>query len=295
MKRVAGLAAVVLIAVVSLVAPRATANIIDGTDDRDSLLTLGPELGLRGDEINRIRRVSGYVGCFLPSPSLGSAALFLTNRQIVTAAHVFFESNGTLRSKCFFKNQTDDPVMVDLLLDPRNARFGANPPKPGSNTDFAVVRLAAPIPGAEPFPVAPGVPVKAGDRLIVVTAHPAGMEREVDNSIPVVQPCKIRRVPVSTGITSFFRTDCDATGSSSGGMNLSRVGGELVFRGVTITTGLWREPSMKGAPYNEKAGSVTTALGVDAAILEAGKALRFAMLPGGPITTLVPSCPSSLR
>jgi hypothetical protein len=99
------------------------------------------------------------------------------------------------------------------------------------------------------------------------------MEREVDNGVPVVQACRIRRVPVSTGITSFYRTDCDATGSSSGGMNLSRVEGELVFRGITITTGLWREPGMKGAPYSEKAGSVTTALGTDAAILEAGKAL----------------------
>lgn len=254
-------------------APAATANIIDGSDDRDSLLTLGPELGLRADEINRIRRVSGYVGCFLPSPSLGTGALFLTNGQILTAAHVFFEPSGTPRTKCFFKNQTDDPVMVDLLLDAKNARFGASPPKAGSNSDFAVVRLAEPIDGAEPFPVAPEVPVKTGDRLIVVTAHPAGMEREVDNGVPVVQACRIRRVPVSTGITSFYRTDCDATGSSSGGMNLSRVEGELVFRGITITTGLWREPGMKGAPYSEKAGSVTTALGTDAAILEAGQAL----------------------
>lgn len=273
MKRPAALFAGLLGLAAAALAPAATANIIDGTDDRDSLLTLGPELGLRADEINRIRRVSGYVGCFLPSPSLGTGALFLTNGQILTAAHVFFEPSGTKRTKCFFKNQTDDPVMVDLLVDPKNARFGGSPPKAGSNSDFAVVRLAEPIDGAEPFPVAPEVPVKAGDRLIVVTAHPAGMERAVDNGVPVVQACKIRRVPASTGITSFYRTDCDATGSSSGGMNLSRVGGELVFRGVTITTGLWREPSMKGAPYNEKAGSVTTALGTDAAILEAGKAL----------------------
>ena len=272
MKGPARLACVVILLGAAL-APAATANIIDGSDDRDSLLVLGPELGLRADEINRIRKVSGYVGCFLPSPSLGTGALYLTNGQILTAAHIFFEPSGKRRSKCFFKNQTDDPVMVDLLLDAKNARFGASPPKAGSNTDFAVVRLAAPVAGGEPFPVAPEVPGKAGGRLVVVTAHPAGMERAVDNGVPVVQACKVRRVPVSTGITSFYRTDCDATGSSSGGMNLSRIEGELVFRGVTITTGLWREPSMKGAPYNEKAGSVTTALGTDAAILEAGKAL----------------------
>jgi hypothetical protein len=254
----------------------APANIIDGADDRESLLVIGPKLGLSAEEMARIRKVSGYVGCLTPSPSVGAGALFLTDRQILTAAHIFFEPDGTRRSKCFFKNQDRKPVMVDLLVDDRNARFGALPPKAGSNSDFAVVRLAEPIDGGEPFAVAPGVPVKAGDKLIVVTAHPAGMEREVDNGTPVVQGCKVRRVPVSTGITSFYRSDCDATGSSSGGMNLSRVNGELVFRGVTITTGLWRDDKLKGAPYNEKAGSVTTALGTDAAILKAGRSLAAA-------------------
>ena len=100
------------------------------------------------------------------------------------------------------------------------------------------------------------------------------MEKEVPNEVPVAQGCRVRRVPVSTSITSFYRSDCDASGSSSGGMNLSRVNGELVFRGVTITTGLWREPSMVGAPYDEKRGSVTTSLGTDEAILEAGRKLE---------------------
>jgi hypothetical protein len=50
-------------------------NVIDGTDDRDSLLALGPSLGLSPEEIDRIRTVSGYVGCLSPSPSLGSGAL----------------------------------------------------------------------------------------------------------------------------------------------------------------------------------------------------------------------------
>src|SRR5690606_12999273 len=75
-------------------------NIIDGTDDRDSLLTLGPRLGLSPDEIARIRTVSGFVGCLSPSPSLGSGALFLNNRQILTAGHIFFEPSGRPRSKC---------------------------------------------------------------------------------------------------------------------------------------------------------------------------------------------------
>ena len=257
----------------ALAAPGATANIIDGSDDRDSLIELGPTLGLSGDEIDRIRKVSGFVGCFLPTPSLGSGALFINNRQILTAGHVFFEDSGERRTNCFFKTQGQPSVKVDLLVG--EAKFGANPPKAGSNYDFAIVPLAQPIDGAEPFPVEEGVKVKNGDALIVVTAHPAGMEKVVPNEVPVVQGCTVRRVPVSTSITSFYRTDCDASGSSSGGMHLSRVNGQLVYRGVTITTGLWRDPGLKGAPYDEKRGSVTTALGTDAAILEAGRTLAI--------------------
>ena len=46
-----------------------------------------------------------------------------------------------------------------------------------------------------PFPVDDAVPVKAGDDLIVVTAHPAGMDKEIDQGVPVVQGCKVSRAP----------------------------------------------------------------------------------------------------
>lgn len=248
-------------------------NIIDGADGRDSLAAIGPALGLTDAEIARVRKVSGHVGCFLPSPSVGTGALFLTNRQIITAGHILFDPSGQPRSKCFFRNQDIEPMTIDLLLGPEHTRFGANPPRAGSNQDFAVVRLAAPVPDAEPFPVDEGTPIRKGDELIVITAHPAGMERDVDPGIPVAQKCTVRRVPISPSDTSFFRTDCDATGSSSGSMNLARVDGQLVFRGVTITTGPWREEHFRGAPYDERGGSVTTALGTDAAILDAGQSL----------------------
>ena len=256
--------------------PLVRVNIIDGEDGRDALTRLGPSLGLGPADIDRIRMVSGYVGCLSPSPSVGSAALFLDNQQILTAAHVFFEPGGKRRWKCFFKNQAAEPEMIDLLVDDANARFGSKRPKPGSNNDYAVVRLATPLAGATPFPVLADVPVRSGEKLIVVTAHPADMAREIDRGMPVVQGCTVRRKPVSTEKTSFFRTDCDATGASSGGMNLARIDGTLAFRGITITTGPWRDPGLMGAPYNEKGGSVTTALGTDAAVLAAGRSLAGA-------------------
>jgi len=248
-------------------------NIIDGADERDSILVIGPTLGLTGADIARIRHVSGHVGCFLPSPSVGTGALFLTDNQIITAGHILFERSGEPRSKCFFRTQDPEPLTIDLLLGPENVRVGKIPPRAGSNDDYAIVRLAVPVPDAEPFPVDTDHAIAKGDNLIVITGHPAGMEREVDAGIPVAQGCTVRRVPISTEATSFYRTDCDATGSSSGGMHLSRVNGRLVFRGITITTGPWQDESFHGAPYDERGGSVTTALGTDAAILEAGTSL----------------------
>jgi hypothetical protein len=245
-------------------------NIIDGADNRGSLLALGPSLGLSTVEIARIRKVSGHVGCFAPVPKVGSAALFLTNGQILTAAHIFFDGSAP-QSKCYFRAQTPGAGWVALLTDRTNARFGAAVPKPGSNNDWAIARLATPLAGADPFPVDPTRPA-AGDQLIVVSAHPVGME-SVPLDVPVVQRCTVRRAPKSSSTTSFYRTDCDASAGSSGGMHLFRVDGELVFRGVTISTGPSEDRNLRGAPYNETAGSVTTALGADAAILAAGRAL----------------------
>ena len=249
------------------------ANVIDGADERDSILKIGASLGLTSAEISRIRHVAGHVGCFLPSPSVGTGTLFLTSRQIITAGHILFDPSGEPRSKCFFRTQDPEPIMIDLLLGPENTRFGATPPRAGSNDDYAIVRLAEAVPDADPFPVSEDEPVQAGDALIVITAHPAGMEREVDAHIPVAQGCAVRRAPKSSAATSFYRTDCDASGSSSGGVHLAKVNGRLVLRGVTITSGPWQDRRFHGAPYDEKGGSVTTALGVDGAILAAGRSL----------------------
>jgi hypothetical protein len=97
---------------------------------------------------------------------------------------------------------------------------------------------------------------------------------EVPPEMPVVQGCTVRRAPRSSSSTSFYRTDCDASPASSGGMHLHRgADGVLRFRGMTISTGPSADAALRGAPYDEKAGSVTTALGTDAAILAAGRQL----------------------
>jgi hypothetical protein len=264
---------VILSAVLALFlsAPVVPANIIDGTDDRGSLLALGPSLGLSAGEIARIRKVSGHVGCFDPLPKVGSGALYLTGDLILTAAHIFFE-NGKRETKCFFRAQTPGAGWVELKTDKANARFGSSNPRPGSNNDWAIVRLSVPVAGVAPFPV-DDTPRRAGDALIVLSAHPTGME-DVPLDVPVVQGCMVRRVPVSSEATTFYRTDCDASPASSGGMHLFRgADGALRFRGMTISTGPWADGGLVGAPYNEKAGSVTTALGTDAAILAAGREL----------------------
>lgn len=288
----------------------AAANVIDGSDDRDSLTAAAGRLGLDAAEVARIRKATGFVGCLSPSPAMGTGVLFLDGAQVLTAAHILFEPSGRPRSKCFFKNQDADPVVVDLVTGDGYARFGAARPKPGSAEDYAVVRLAAPVAGALPFGAAEAPPV-AGERLVVITAHPAGMAKEVDKGVPVAQGCAIRRVPVpapgaspkpgaplkpgaspgnaataaAAGPAQPFRTDCDATGSSSGGANLTRLGGgqgPLVLRGITISTGPWRNPKLAGAPYDERKGSFTTALDVSGAVAAAGRDLARTAPPPPP-------------
>jgi len=251
------------------VAAPATANIIDGKDDRGPLPALAASLGLSAQEVARIRAVSGHVSCFGTRPATASASLFLTSGLILTAGHTFFE-NGRVAEKCFFRPQSEGSDWIPLRTDAANARFGASPPKPGSNDDWAVVRLASPVRGAKPFPPA-GVRPKVGEPLIALAALAGDLPG--DPAVPFATPCKVRRVPVSSAKTSFYRSDCDAAGGASGGMHLSRLGGALLFRGITITTGPWRDPAFRGKPYDEKAGSVTTALGTDAAILAAARSL----------------------
>jgi hypothetical protein len=267
----------ILAAIVVAIPHVLPANIIDGGDERGSLLAIGPSLGLSAGEIARIRKVSGHVGCFEPQPVVASGALYLADDLVLTAAHTFFTREGRPASKCFFRPQSPGSDWMPLRTDAANARFGAVPPTPGSNNDWAIVRLVTSVAGAEPFSPAE-TPPKTGEKLIVVTAHPAGMET-MDPNVPVVQGCAVRRVPISSSSTSFYRSDCDATGASSGGMHLARIGGVLAFRGITISTGPWRDPALAGAPYDEKAGSVTTALGTDAAVLAAGRALAGKQRP----------------
>jgi len=59
-----------------------------------SILAVGPSLGLSADEIARIRKVSGHVGCFEPRPEVGSGALFLSGDLVLTAGHIFFDEAG---------------------------------------------------------------------------------------------------------------------------------------------------------------------------------------------------------
>ncbi len=153
MKPIAAVVAV-LAGVLAWILPPRAANIIDGADDRGALDALGPKLGLSADEIARIHQVSGHVACFGSQAVVASGALFLANDLVLTAAHTFFTAQGKRAEKCFFRPQAPGADWMALKTDDANARFGALPPKPGSNNDWAIVRLATPLAGAEPFPPA---------------------------------------------------------------------------------------------------------------------------------------------
>ena len=94
-------------------------NIIGPTDDRESLLTLAPKIGLDNRAVERIRRASGTVLC--PNGKQGikaSAQLVESNRVVVTAAHMFYDPDGNDPPKeCYFVNHSDPPQASKLIMD----------------------------------------------------------------------------------------------------------------------------------------------------------------------------------
>ena len=154
-------------------------DVIDGADDRDYLFSIGPALGfwLAGGSTGvgepRLRRL-----LVVRRRRVGDGALFLTNRRIITAAPACFlpapSRRTTLRAAPSRAGSENPPRST--LSDPARAASGAVPPRAGSNADFAIVTLGSQSP-ARRRSMADDVPVRPGDSLIVITAHPARMDR----------------------------------------------------------------------------------------------------------------------
>jgi hypothetical protein len=238
--RISNLVIAVVFAATLNISPRdGRANVIGPTDDRGSLVTLGPKLGLTAVEIKQARGATGYIRCpgsKYKNGGVGSAALVLSNQTIVTVAHAFLDPQGRWReplAECHFQPQSE--AFPKIKIDPDNIVVGSHRPYGSqARNDWAVVRLKAPVNNAIPYPVlsrdAPAP--HPTTRLVSIAARAKGVSN--DAKIPIVQECQV----MTFLHTGPIHSDCDASQGMSGSIILTRHAGELFATGITIGTGL---------------------------------------------------------
>ncbi len=141
--------------------PPLPANVIDGVDDRAPLGEIAEQLGLSAAEVARIRQVSGHVGCFEPLPIVGLRRAVPRQRPDPhRRAHLLPVRTASRPANASSGRRRRGRTGCRFSPTPPTLRFGADPPKPGSNQDWAVVRLATPVTvrGAVPAALRPGEP-----------------------------------------------------------------------------------------------------------------------------------------
>ena len=74
-------------------------NIIDGADERDSILAIGPSLGLTRHEIARIRHVCRACRMFSAVAVGRHRRAVPDQRQIITAGHILFDPDPASRAQ----------------------------------------------------------------------------------------------------------------------------------------------------------------------------------------------------
>lgn len=239
MRRVTFIFAAVLIANCIAVLRTSHANIIGPTDDRGSLIELGPQLGLSPEEIRQARTATGYVRCpgtTFKNGTTASGALVLSNQTVVTTAHTFIDRQGRWRdpiSECYFLSQSERPLKIKF--DPDKIVVGTRRPFDEAKNDWSVAHLVAPIKDAKPYRfLPPDAPLLSADpRLISISAWASGFKS--NRSIPIVQQCKIMYESSRAGP---IYSDCDSSQGMSGSIILTRRAGELLAVGIIIGSGL---------------------------------------------------------
>lgn len=230
--------AVVFVATLGAFPQHGRAGIIGSTDDRGSLIKLGPKLGLSAAEIEQARRSTGYINCPLPKEKkiiTGSAALVLSNQTIVTAAHIFIDKKHRWReplSDCYFRPQA--APFTKIKIDPTSIATGPLTPgrrRQGIN-DWAVVRLVSPVRGATPYEPLPRVAsvLRMFTRIVSIAASAKGFKSDLD--IPLIQECEVRMTSLAEESRSFL-SDCDTSPGMSGSIILVRRDGQLFAAAMT--------------------------------------------------------------
>lgn len=204
-------------------------------DKRKALSNLAEELHWPKDVADNFRKVTGHVACQVGSKMvpLASGAIVGTDLTLLTAAHVFANHTGALRSnnlQCYFQNRASPRDTVPLMFKEGSYKI----PHVlynffGGQDDWAVVRLARPIPNIRPLPVGTVHPV--GREVIRISA----IEEDVTwvpRTEPIAQICEHWRL-----YYALMMTNCDSAPGASGGVLVTKIENTFVAVGVHVAMG----------------------------------------------------------
>ncbi|MCE1236568.1 MAG: hypothetical protein LWW93_09440 [Hyphomicrobiales bacterium] len=169
---------------------------------------------------------------------------------VTSAAHVFFDELGRPRAShgaCVFI--IDDggarrsvPLVPDARLCGSTSPYGVS-----GRHDWGMARLAHPIRGLRPYPIA--LEVRPGDALTVVA---------FEDGRKVRQRCRVREVATSDSGAREVRTDCTGFDGMSGAAYLT---GGSTPRVVGVHVGFRSAHPDSAAPYSERHYTFGAAIG----------------------------------
>lgn len=242
----------------------ARANVVGKHDGRQPITTAGPQLGLSATDIDRLRSSTGYMVCDGErhgNPAAISGGVIAGSAIAITNAHLFFDKAGVPREpfeSCFFRNQAQVPQTVSMDIERgfflgTSGLISADHPR-----DFAVVKLAKPIPNTTPFdPFAVRDPRDLlGIKILVVTSYAPSLKSNAAE--PLIQECEVHDFREQAENLAVI-TDCDSEAVSSGSFILVRHEESLQVLGIISSSG---KKELDGEAFDIAKGSYTTGVAV---------------------------------
>jgi hypothetical protein len=255
----------------------AQAAIIGPTDDRFELSKVPglEDIGFGRVDAQQAMVCTGAIVCIDKLPNRvtifrGSAASVSSAKQIVTAAHLFYDPatrqpRASLQS-CTFRNYASPGASIPIVVTPAlRAQLRQNNPYENRWHDWAVVRLKSAIPNCKPYEADRSAePVAPGTQVLAISHLHKDMMKRFSGREPIGQRCTIRNVAGSE--TPMYLTDCDAERGGSGGLGLIRRDGKWVAKAMMVLMGNW---SANHADYDVAKNNITFYLGIEGDFLRA--------------------------
>ena len=208
-------------------AARVIPVVVFGQDARRVPGAFASEHDLQEGDLVRSHEASGLIQC---GNAHGAGQLTLTDDVVTTAAHVFFDENGVARAASCTFEITVNGAEVKVPINLSTIVAGSTKPYDEAVTsDWAVARLAHPIPGVKPYGLAQDIHADEAVTFVARGHIDWGEAKKLS-----MQACTLHDKLSDGGQgTREFSFDCDTGDGASGGAlmfdaSMSRVGAILV-------------------------------------------------------------------